>query len=198
MKRQRRTSGRSGIFLSIWTRGWGYSLDATELPSTNPVQADPPPRAPSGWIAVFLKSHPDAYEFLARAGISDQNPDLSFERTLPWYVRYQAGLFRFSGLLGDAYHDPCTIARAAPPWLAERSFESMDVTVRVANVFVNQQISTVVSLPAMSFPICSLCRTLDRNRLGISLRPCCMLSMGGRQRPPGGLLMGTARNRLRM
>ena len=61
-------------------------------------------------------------------------------------MRYQAGLFRFSGLLGDAYHDPCTIARAAPPWLAERSFESMDVTVRVANVFVNQQISTVAEL----------------------------------------------------
>ena len=46
-------------------------------------------------------------------------------------------------LIGTQQDDPCAIARAAPIWLKERSASTIDLSVRVSNVFSVQGINTV-------------------------------------------------------
>ena len=45
----------------------------------------------------------------------------------------------------SAPFDPCAFARFAPPWLKERSFDTLKLTVRLAN-FVNYSQTSVLKL----------------------------------------------------
>jgi hypothetical protein len=138
--------GRVGslpVFLG--TRGWGYLIhdDAGLIPARNPVGAS---RAAEGWVREFLAGAPDSGPVLQAAGIWNDADYLAREAELPPAIRCQAGLYRFRQLVATGRDDPCAFARAAPPWLAERTFASICLTVRVANVFVHMGVTKVGDL----------------------------------------------------
>ena len=130
----------------LGTRGWGYVVDDAELPAEPILQTPHPGRDASGWVASFLDLRPDLADALSHVGIFDDASYLKAESGLPWEPRYKAGVFRFRAIIGDQDHDPCAIARAAPPWLGERLIETIDFSVRVANVFSAQDVKTVADV----------------------------------------------------
>lgn len=139
--------------IHLGTRGWGYVVEEGYLRKTTRVQAPIQDQNASGWVASILELRPDLAVTLKHAGIVDDISYLKAESTLPREARYRLGLFRFRDLIKqDNDHDPCAIARAAPPWLEERLVETMDFTVRIANVFVGQGVKTVGDLQKFDLP----------------------------------------------
>lgn len=134
------------IPIYMGTRGWGYVFDETQLKPATPLATPAPQQRASGWVADFLDNRPDLADALSVAGIFDDASYRLAERNLPWEPRYKAGVFRFRVVVGEQDHDPCAIARAAPPWLNERLVETMGLTVRVANVFTTQEVKTVADI----------------------------------------------------
>lgn len=132
--------------IHLGTRGWGYVVDDAELPAEPMLRTPPPRRDASGWVASFLDLRPDLADALSQVGIFDDASYLEAESGLPWEPRYKTGVFRFRAIIGDQDHDPCAIARAAPPWLRERLIETIDFSVRVANVFATQDVRTVADI----------------------------------------------------
>jgi hypothetical protein len=134
------------VFLG--TKGWGYLLDEDAAASGNALVLSS--RTAEGWVSRFLAQNPRMDEQFRAAGIYSEADYLSREHQLDVGVRRTAGAHRFRHLIGDTQHDPCAFARAAPPWLAERSFDSMDLAVRVANVFATLKIGHVRDLSGLS------------------------------------------------
>lgn len=134
------------VFIGL--QGWGYTLedptaraDRFEPPRTDTVTHDP-----QGWVASFLNEHPSNAEALSAHGIFDEASYLDREAELEQSVRHRSGVFRAHHLVGANCEDPCTLARAAPPWLAERELASLDLPVRADNVYRVSGIETVRDL----------------------------------------------------
>ena len=145
----RRSVGEASTLpLFVGTRGWGDSAEEDEEPS--PILQASAETAPAGWIADFLAQRPDAAAALRSFQILDDRSYLTYERNLPLEIRREAGQARFRHLIGSARDDPGAVARAAPPWLAERDFETMDLPVRVSNVFINMNLTRVGDLASLS------------------------------------------------
>lgn len=129
------------VFLG--TQGWGYVLDDVE------EQHPSPPRKAQeadGWVRDFLERMPDAAAAMEAVGIYDELSYWSREGALDQHLRATIGVYRFEEFIGPGRFDPCAFARSAPPWLSDRAFESLDLTVRISNVFAGLGIIRVRDL----------------------------------------------------
>ncbi len=135
-----------GIPIHMGTRGWGYAVEEAEIRIAAKLNAAKLDQKATGWIAAFLDHRPDLAEVFSDARIFDDASYLDAEGNLTWEARYRAGIFRFRAIIGDHHDDPCAIVRAAPPWLKERLIATIGFSVRVANVFVTQDIRTVADI----------------------------------------------------
>lgn len=134
----------------LGTRGWGYLIDddVAELAGADGTSS----RSFEGWVREVVEENPDLSEELSQAKIYNEADYLANEISLPSSLRKKTGTFRFRKLIKDASEDPCAIALAAPPWLSVRAIETINLTVRVANVFANHGIGTVADLAKWSTP----------------------------------------------
>ena len=143
-------AGSMDVFIGL--QGWGYTLeDPTE--GAGPLEKtrqDSLVHEPRGWVAAFLHGHPADSETLSENEIFDDASYLEREAELERSVRHRAGLFRLHHIVGVNCDDPCEIARAAPPWLAEREMTALDLPVRADNVFRVSGIKTVRDLAEWS------------------------------------------------
>ena len=144
----------NGLPLFVGTRGWGYLLDNEDEDDLTPSsELSTRPRQPDGWIADFVLHRPEAAFSLQAADIWDDADYLALEANLPTTLRHEVGLERFRYLISKTDRsDPCAIACAVPPWLAERAFDTMSLTVRLTNVFNNMGMTKVADLTAHSLP----------------------------------------------
>ena len=134
------------VFIGL--QGWGYTL---EDPTADTDRSEPPcleatVNEPQGWVASFLNEYPSDAETFSSHGIFDEASYLARESGLERNVQHRSGVFRAHHLVGANCEDPCTLARAAPPWLAERELSSLDLTVRADNVYQVSGILTVRDL----------------------------------------------------
>lgn len=127
----------------LGTRGWGYHVEESELKALSWLSKAGQRRLPVGWVAAFLTERLDFLTIFDREGIYDDATYLALESQLTGEERYSTGLFRFRALIGDQSDDPCTIAQAAPLWLKQRNVGTIDLTVRLSNVFSAQGIIIV-------------------------------------------------------
>ncbi|WSH56576.1 sigma factor-like helix-turn-helix DNA-binding protein [Rhizobium ruizarguesonis] len=136
-----------GMPVFLATKGWGYLLDVADLPAFDETRDRK--RRTYGWVTQFLSENPGAGFDFSSAGIWDDGEYLQNEGALPHPLRKDAGIYRHSLIISDEY-DPCAFAKAAPPWLMERRFDTMDVSARVGNVFIAGGIETVSDLATFS------------------------------------------------
>lgn len=132
------------VYMAI--RGWGYEVDdivpaAGQTASTFEF---------TGWLRDLVGEHPNSAQLLAEAGIFDDASYCVNEDSLDPETRKILGLARYRALINDREGDPCAVARAAPPWLHEREFATINVRARVANVFNANNIRTVADLGKQS------------------------------------------------
>lgn len=132
-----------GIPVHLALRGWGYVEDDAVVKLAVPNMAQ---SQFSGWVAQFAEARPDCAEAMLVAGVTDEASYLKYEGAMDWEPRYRSGLYRYGFLIAGDEDDPCAIARAAPPWLSSRSFENIEITVRLGNVFERAQIGCVADL----------------------------------------------------
>lgn len=130
----------------LGTRGWGYHVEDAELRTFSGPMKIEQRKMPVGWVADFLTERLDFLTIFDRQGICDDETYIAFESRLSSEERYDAGVFRFHALIADRSDDPCAIARAAPPWLKQRDVATIQLTVRLTNVFASQGITTVGSI----------------------------------------------------
>jgi hypothetical protein len=138
-----------GLSIHLAMKGWGYVVADDEPPEENdrPNVEEPATITDLGdWLVAFVERHPEAESAIRRRNISNDASYLLNESLLERDVRYQAGLFRYQILIASRSDDPCAILQAAPPWLLDRSIETIDLTVRASNVFVNLGVKTVRDL----------------------------------------------------
>ncbi len=140
--------GSLGIHLG--TRGWGYVVDDSELPPLEAVSAPVAVGKLSGWVLLFVRDYPELGNVLREAAIFDDADYLERESSLDNDLRKAAGIYRLDCLIAGDRSDPCAVARAAPPWLSDRTFDSMNPSVRVTNVFRVLKIQTVADLATHS------------------------------------------------
>lgn len=131
-----------GQAVYLATRGWGYEADdivpmVSEIGSTVEFK---------DWLQDFVAEYPDCARELADAGVVDEASYSITEINLDPEMRKRLGLERYRAIIQGEESDPCAVARAAPPWFREREFATMDVTVRIANVFNASNIRTVADL----------------------------------------------------
>ena len=138
------------VFIGL--QGWGYSRDDPTALADRPEAARPntATQEPEGWVASFLCEKPSAAEALSVHGIHDDASYLERESDLEPSVRHGSGVFRAHHLVGANCEDPCELARAAPPWLAERDLTTLNLPVRANNVFRVGEIERVRDLAAWS------------------------------------------------
>ena len=138
------------VFIGL--RGWGYSREdpTVRVDRSEPARANSATPEPQGWVASFLSENPSAAEALSAHGIHDDASYLEGESNLERSVRGLSGLFRAHHLVGATCDDPCELARAAPPWLAERDLTTLNLSVRANNAFRVSEIETVRDLTAWS------------------------------------------------
>ncbi|MFC3101191.1 DNA-directed RNA polymerase subunit alpha C-terminal domain-containing protein [Altererythrobacter lauratis] len=131
------------VFLAL--EGWGYS-------APEPVSEDREPEVAAflGWLGSFASENADDRAALLDVGILDETTYAQFEAKLDAVLRTRLARHRFKEVVGADADDPCAIARAAPPWLAEVPLESLDLTVRIANVFRNRGILKVADLGSLT------------------------------------------------
>ena len=138
-----------GTEVFIGLQGWGYSLEdptvQVDLPDASRTAKDSQ-REPQGWVASFLLESPSSAETFLSIGIYDDATYLEGEAELERNVRHHSGVFRTHHLVGINYDDPCELARAVPPWLAERDLSTLGLPVRANNVFRVSEIKTVRDL----------------------------------------------------
>ena len=132
------------IFLAL--EGWGYSEPDIE-PGTEPEAAEF-----IGWVGSFVAENGDDRATLLEQGILDEPTYLQFENALERDLRTRLGNHRFREIIGRERDDPCAIARASPPWLADMPLDSLDLTVRIANVFRTRDVEKVADLCSLSIP----------------------------------------------
>jgi hypothetical protein len=134
------------VYLAI--RGWGYEAEditPTICEKTSTVDF-------KDWVRSFVNEHSAIAGHLAEAGVIDEATYLKIEGSLGLETRKHLGLVRYRALIQNDENDPCAVARVAPPWLRERAFETMDLRVRIANVFHASQIRKVADLGDYSLP----------------------------------------------
>ena len=136
------------IEVFIGLQGWGYMLEdpTVEIEHVEPPHSDSVTNEPKGWVSLFLNEYPSDAETLLAQGIFDEASYLDREVGLERNVRHRVGVFRTHHVVDANCDDPCTLARAAPPWLAERELIFLELPVRVDNVFRNSGIKTVRDL----------------------------------------------------
>ena len=137
---------RTEVFVGL--QGWGYILTDPTIGTdeVDPLRSDALNREPQGWVASFLSENPMDSESLAAQGVFDDVSYLDREAGLKRSVRHRTGVYRAHFITGVNCDDPCKIARAVPPWLAEREITSLNLTVRANNVFRTSGIKTVRDL----------------------------------------------------
>jgi hypothetical protein len=110
-------------------------------------QGPAPVSAPAGWVAKLQSAEAPLSAAAAQAGISDEVTYVLNEHKLSREQRIQLAEFRLFSLAGtEQPKDPLAVVRHAPPWLLSRSTESLDLTVRIANVFTAMKIAAVRDL----------------------------------------------------
>ena len=137
------------VFIGL--QGWGYTLEDSTAGTDHtdhvePSHPDSVLHEPQGWVSSFLVEYPSDAETLSAQGIFDEASYLNRETGLERSVRHRAGLFRAHHIVGANCEDPCKLARAAPPWLAERELTSLQLPLRANNVFGLSGIKTVRDL----------------------------------------------------
>jgi hypothetical protein len=139
------------VFLA--TFGWGYDdrLEFEEpvsdtLGEGRNALANPVVPVKEAWIRSYLAAIPDDTDAVSGAGIVDEVTYNDLENTLPPSIRKTLGQFRFNHLVFGNSDDPCAVAKFSPPWLRERSFETLSVSVRVGNVLKDKGIVVVSDL----------------------------------------------------
>lgn len=150
--------GDMAIYLGI--RGWGYEVSEAELPRVAPEPAKVVGPA-VGWVKTYLETQPDDADLLAKHSIFDDQSYFHQEAQLPWQVRRILGISRFNALLEGERNDPCNVARACPPWMLARRFDTIEIPVRVSNVFTSMDIDTVGDLSEVT-----LSELLDTRNFG--------------------------------
>jgi Sigma-70, region 4/Bacterial RNA polymerase, alpha chain C terminal domain len=130
-----------GLPVFVATRGWGY-LQKDDVPEQLPISETPSLASePQGWVKEFVRQHPNRAAELRSAGIHDEISYLDRENRLEREPRFQAGLFRYRSLVKASAFDPCEIVRAGPPWLLDRGFATIDLSVRISNAFVKVNVT---------------------------------------------------------
>lgn len=134
------------VFVGL--QGWGYSLEDPTIRQGHikQVRANITEQEPQGWVALFLEEIPSLAEVLSVHGIYNDESYLEGEADLERSDRHRMGVFRAHHLMSANCDDPCELARAAPPWLAERDLTTLNLPVRVNNVFEVSGIKTVRDL----------------------------------------------------
>ncbi len=128
------------IYLAI--SGWGYEVEDIAPLACKKAS----PREFEDWLRDFVEEHPDSADLLRETDIFDDASYFAKEASLDLEMRKQLGLARYQARIGDEEDDPCAAARAAPPWLRDREFATLNVRMRIANVFNASQIRTVADL----------------------------------------------------
>ena len=132
--------------------GWGYTCTAEELglsdETIDPWESGPLSRLElAGWVAALAEEDSTLAETAIAAGISNDTSYLICERTLATADRIALALFRLRQLTGTKEpDDPILIVRHGPEWLANRLTSSLDLTVRITNVFSEHNITKVSDL----------------------------------------------------
>lgn len=136
------------IEVYIGLRGWGYTLeDPTKHAERFDSQyTDTVAQEPKGWVASFLNAYPSDTEIFSAHLIFDEVSYLAKESELERGVRHRSGVFRTHYFIGANCENPCTLAHAAPPWLAERELASLGLPVRAKNIFRISGFETVRDL----------------------------------------------------
>ncbi len=140
-----------GHSIHLATKGWGYDASHLNIPRLPRHKSDF-----SGWVSTYVAEHPEHVDALLSAEIFDDTSYQSNEHHLSRDLREQTGLYRYSSLIGADRDDPCALAQAAPPWLAEQEFSTMNMTVRLSNVFRQNEIYKVADLRKLR--LSELCR----------------------------------------
>jgi hypothetical protein len=122
------------------------------------------------WVFEFTTSYPAAAEPMKMNEIHDDGSYLMYEAGLNWDLRRRAGVFRLAYLTDNKLDDPCKVARAAPPWLTECEFVSLDLPVRVQNVFRMRGLKKVHDLSTLSVPALLKMQNLGQKSLGDILK----------------------------
>ena len=135
-----------GIFIGL--HGWGYEIDDPTSDTASPFEEKAVTPELQGWLALFAATNPNYKKALADSGIFNDETYLRKENDLDRNTRHKLGEYRLRILVSADCEDPCEIARASPPWLMDREFTGLDLTVRTNNVFKNNNIKTVRDLSA--------------------------------------------------
>jgi hypothetical protein len=136
----------------VATSGWGYSCTADDLGLCDDdadtwTTASGNHQLPTGWLLSLADSNTLLAAAAAATGIYDESTYQTHEYRLSSADRKALGLFRLKAMgCPEPARDPLEIVRCAPPWLLRRSATSLQVSVRVSNVFANQNIVTVGDL----------------------------------------------------
>ena len=140
------------IFLAL--EGWGYTIEDPTLRSISQtgfsgkgITANAANQVPlaRGWVSQFLSVAPEFEDNLIQMGIYDEESYLEREGELQDSIRTSLGQFRYDFLIHDAT-DPLDIVRCAPPWLRSLEVGRLPLTVRLGNVFSNNQIEIISDL----------------------------------------------------
>lgn len=129
------------VYLGL--EGWGYRLDApcepVRLASTELQD----------WLGEYAAIYPADVAALQDADIVSEVAYLENEVNLSLQIRNRLGAFR-AKMKCRGNDDPCDLAKASPPWLAERPLEDLGLTVRLSNVFARHNIKSVGDLATYS------------------------------------------------
>lgn len=136
----------------LGTSGWGYELSEERLITVD-HQTDPQIETSSaiGWVRKFLRAEPNFGLLLRKYSIHNDRSYLDHESKLPFEARRSLGLFRFVEFVNGEMTDPCKVARASPPWLLSRTFDTIELPIRIMNVFRKSEIENVADLATTTF-----------------------------------------------
>jgi hypothetical protein len=143
-----------GLPLFLALEGWGYSIEDPTIGASphfgegnkGDYSSDgEPEQVLTGWVARFVTVAPEFDEVLRQARIYDEESYLKNEAQLDNTVRTALGQFRYDFLIRDP-SDPTDIVRCAPPWLRSEELETLQLTVRLSNVFNKYEIRLVSDL----------------------------------------------------
>ena len=136
------------VYLGV--RGWGYDgsdLKVVESPHGHKTAGEP--FVATGWVGEVVSSGSALGATLASAGIYDEQSYHEFEERLTRVDRALIAHARAVQIWGPDRNDVTALARAMPPWVLTRALASMDITVRMANVFTHYNIKTVGDLAGL-------------------------------------------------
>ena len=138
----------AGLPVFAGLKGWGYVREDVLRPgeetTENVINNDA--SQPVGWVREFISSNDDDSSALVEANIWSEESYLLSEQSLDTSLRIKLARHRMSSLVPRKTGDPCEFARACPPWLLSRRFDTMNLAVRASNVLITQEIDTVGDL----------------------------------------------------